>query len=89
MSPVSFGSKTIKPNGTEYDILIVKYNKSTGNFVWVQTAGGAEKDEGTDIIVDTNGNVYTDGNFKGTAQFGKTTKTAQGDKDIFLVRFDK
>ncbi|RFS16894.1 SBBP repeat-containing protein [Emticicia sp. C21] len=89
MSPTSFGSKTITPNSLDYDILVVKYNKSTGNFIWVQTAGGAEKDEGTDIAVDSNGYVYTVGGFMGTAQFGKTTKTSQGNKDIFVVRFDK
>ncbi|HEY1054972.1 MAG TPA: SBBP repeat-containing protein, partial [Emticicia sp.] len=81
-SPVSFGSKTITPNGTQYDILVAKYTKSTGNFAWVQTAGGAGKDEGTAIAVDNSGNVYVIGNFAGTATFGKITKTAIANWDV-------
>lgn len=88
-SPVTLGSKTITSNGSEYDILVTKYNKSTGNFVWVQTAGGAEKDEGIGIATDTNGNVYTIGNYMDTTTFGKTTKTSQGSSDIFVLRIDK
>ncbi|MBA4851473.1 SBBP repeat-containing protein [Emticicia sp. BO119] len=88
-STVSFSSKIITPESYEYDILIAKYNKSTGNFIWVQTAGGTERDEGTDIAVDTTGNVYVVGNYRGTAKFGQTSKTAQADKDIFVVRLDQ
>jgi hypothetical protein len=88
-SYVTLGSKTISPSGGNNDIWLIKFNKSNGSFVWVQTAGGTESDKGTGIAVDNTGNLYAVGEYTGTAQFGKTTKTSQGNSDIFVIRIDK
>ncbi|WP_165372234.1 SBBP repeat-containing protein [Emticicia agri] len=55
----------------------------------MQAAGGSDRDEGNNIAVDGNGNVYAVGTYTGTAQFGKVTKTSQGPSDVFVVRIDK
>ncbi len=40
-----------------------------GDFVWAKAIGAEESDQGHGITVDTSGNVYTTGSFKGTVDF--------------------
>lgn len=55
-------------NGDE-DIYILKLNEH-GSFVWAMNMGGDSwDDEGRSITTDGNGNIYTTGNFIGTADF--------------------
>lgn len=56
---------------------------------WMNHAGGATVDEAYDIAIDANGNTYTVGYFTGTATFGGTTLTSNGNStDIFLTKMD-
>ncbi|MFI5219763.1 MAG: T9SS type A sorting domain-containing protein [Bacteroidia bacterium] len=50
------------------DIFISKLDGS-GNFVWAVAMGGIDYDDGTSIITDASGNVYTIGYFEGTVDF--------------------
>lgn len=70
----------------DLDIYVAKYNAS-GTVQWVQTAGGSAADNGEDIAIDRAGNIYATGYFSGTINFGATSKTSAGAKDIFVVRF--
>lgn len=71
------------------DIYVSKFDIS-GNFVWAKSLGGIG--EGTTIAVDSLGNVYTGGNFLGSADFdpGANTfnLTAIGSVDIFISKLD-
>ncbi|MCW3086149.1 MAG: hypothetical protein JWP12_3515 [Bacteroidetes bacterium] len=65
------------------------------NFDWVVTLGGTDSDDGTDLVVDGAGNVYSIGMFEGTADFdpgpGSVTYTAVGSvgqRDIFISKLD-
>jgi hypothetical protein len=50
------------------DIYIQKLD-ANGNFLWCKKMGGANLDQGTDIAIDGNGNIYTTGSFYGTVDF--------------------
>jgi hypothetical protein len=74
-----------------YDIFVSKLD-STGNFVWAKCMGGTNGDYGTGIAVDSAGNVYTTGDFTGTADFDPGAVvfnlTSAGGYDIFVSKLD-
>jgi len=82
----TFGSTTLISNGV-YDIFVAKLD-SSGNWLWAKNAGGTDYDRGRSIAVDTSGNSYVTGYFKGTAAFGSTTLTNSGNFDIFVAKLD-
>lgn len=51
-----------------YDEFVLKLNTS-GNFIWAKNMGGMATDIAKSIAVDVAGNVYTTGQFQGTADF--------------------
>ena len=74
-----------------YDIFISKLDAS-GNFVWANAMGGADSDYGYSIALDGSGNVYTTGEFSGTADFdpgaGVFNLTSAGYGDIYISKLD-
>lgn len=73
------------------DIFISKLDAS-GNFVYAKSMGGIEVDQGLSIAVDTFGNVYTTGCFRGTGDFkpgaGTYNLISEGFEDIFVSKYD-
>ena len=75
------------------DVFVSKLD-ADGNFVFAKDLGGAGDDTGSDIAVDASGNVYTTGNFLGTADFdpnsGTFYLTSPGDdnNDVFVSKLD-
>ncbi len=63
--------------GVETDAFIAKYD-STFQLKWVQRMGGDMPDWGHDIKVDTEGNVYTIGDFCDSAKFGTKVLVGKG-----------
>jgi len=74
-----------------HDIFIQKLD-TTGNLLWVKQMGGTSWDVGFSITTDVGGNVYTIGNFIGTADFdpgvGTVNLTSAGQCDIFIQKLD-
>jgi len=60
--------------------------RADGDLVWATAMGGAGGDEGRGIAVDAAGNVYTTGNFQGTADFGPFSLTSEGFNDTFVAK---
>ena len=82
----NFGTTTLTTS--EYaDIFVAKLG-SNGNWLWAKKAGGTNYDWCNSIAVDTNGNSYVTGDFRGSATFGTTTLTSSGDYDIFVAQLD-
>ncbi|MBS1542805.1 MAG: SBBP repeat-containing protein, partial [Bacteroidetes bacterium] len=50
------------------DIFVVKLD-AISNFIWAEQLGGAGIDQGNDIAVDKNGNIYLTGTFQNTVDF--------------------
>ena len=75
----------------EEDIFISKLNKH-GNFVWARSFGSTGYDTAADIVVDSAGNVYTTGSFKGIVDFnpgaGTFNLTSEGSADIFVSKLN-
>lgn len=92
------GVSTLKSKGNS-DIFVCKVN-SSGKFVWVKQMGGSNKEVGQSISLDANDNIYTTGNFKGTADFdpgdGTSNLTSKintdylnsPSEDIFISKLD-
>jgi len=97
------GSVDFDPNvGTLYftasqkDVFVSKFTAS-GDLIWTKTWGGSGNDEGCDIVVDENGNVYVTGKFSLTADFDPNAGTffltaadggGQITSDVFLTKLD-
>ncbi|MFH1130216.1 MAG: SBBP repeat-containing protein, partial [Pseudomonadota bacterium] len=54
---------------------------------WIMSMGGVGNDVGSDIVVDTSGNVYVLGAFYNASYFGSFTLISTGGYDVFLVKF--
>ena len=82
---VDFGSTTLKPKGL-YDVFLAKLDPY-GMFLWATSAGGVGGlTFGTGISLDSEGNSYVAGYFRGTTvAFGSTTLTAKGDSTEAFV----
>jgi hypothetical protein len=84
---LTFGSTVLTKKGNN-DMFIVKY-KTNGSLKWAKNAGINNDNTGNAIAVDTSGNSYVAGSFKGsTIVFGSTTLTNSGHADIFIVKYD-
>jgi hypothetical protein len=69
---------------------------SNGSYLWAKTWGGtadAAIDQGKSVTIDTSSNIYVLGEFSGTVDFNPDAptenKTAAGNQDIFLSKFDQ
>ncbi|MGJ8660619.1 MAG: SBBP repeat-containing protein [Bacteroidota bacterium] len=84
------GTTNLTPIGSA-DIYVQKLDPS-GNFLWAKAFGSASFDLGQSISVDNSGNVYTTGDFSGTADFdpgaGTTNLTPAGSADIYVQKLD-
>ncbi len=65
---------------------------AAGNYVWARQLGGADNDAGAAVAADAQGNVYTTGQFRGTADFdpgaGAAPLTSAGDADAYVSKLD-
>ena len=84
------------PGGTiasagDFDGFVSKRD-SAGSLLWVRRMGGTGRDIVQGLDVDLAGNVYTTGQFAGTAFFGddttSVTLTSAGSSDVFISKRD-
>ncbi|MFD2523024.1 hypothetical protein [Emticicia soli] len=83
----TIGSVTKSARGSS-DAFVARYD-ANGSFAWVQSFGGINQDIATCISLDANNNIYAGGIYRNTVNFGRTSRTAVGNGDIFVVKFDK
>lgn len=61
------------------------------NYQWVNGIGGTTIDQGSGIVLDTDGNAYLVGSFQGTVDFDAGVDTSEWTsvlKDIFVAKYD-
>jgi Beta-propeller repeat len=81
----TFGTTTLASKG-DASIFVAKYSPQ-GQLLWAESAGGSSEDGGTGIAVDSGGNAYMVGGFKGKAAFGSVSLSSKGGEDIFVARY--
>ncbi|MGC9361430.1 MAG: PKD domain-containing protein [Candidatus Syntrophosphaera sp.] len=59
---------------------------SSGTWLDVTQTGGSGDDCGNGIALDDSGNIYTCGDFSGSAQFGSYTLTSSGFTDVYSAK---
>src|SRR6266446_1063607 len=69
------------------DIFVAKYD-SGGHFLWANSAGSTNDDEGFGVAADAAGNSYVTGYFRSAATFGTNTLNSYGGGDIFVAKYD-
>ncbi len=89
-------SNGVVPNAGVNDVFIASYT-STGQYRYAYGFGGASFDHGSDIVVDSEHNVYVAGMFSGEVYFDpqdadqdgdQVQRTSENTTDIFLASFD-
>jgi len=79
-----FGTTTLTSKG--YDDAFVAKLSSTGAFLWANSAGGPDYDNGNAIAVNAAGDVFITGSYESDATFGTTSLSSKGYDDIFVAR---
>ncbi|AUX46238.1 hypothetical protein SOCE26_077430 [Sorangium cellulosum] len=69
------------------DMFIAKLTPE-GDYVWSLTASATNAAEARGVAVDSIGNVFVTGSFRGAVTFGEQLRRNEGDADILLVRLD-
>jgi hypothetical protein len=86
----SAASYTLGAVGVD-DIFVSKLD-AAGNFVWAKGMGSSGFDYGYGISIDVNGDVYTTGEFDGTADFdpnaGTYTLVSTGASNLYIHKLD-
>ncbi len=73
------------------DIFIEKLD-TAGNYLWLTTPGQSLADAGTDIAVNSKGNIFAAGLFEGTMQVDSASGaqvTSKGLQDIYLIKYNQ
>ncbi|MES2285344.1 MAG: T9SS type A sorting domain-containing protein [Bacteroidota bacterium] len=87
-TPINFeGSAITLTSSGLNDVFLAKYDLN-GNLLWANQAGGYYGDEALGITYDYAGNVYVCGFFTDTATFSGTTIYGNGNRDIFIAKYD-
>jgi hypothetical protein len=85
---VELQGTTLKSRGGT-DAMLIKL-AANGDLQWVKQFGGRYNDTITHLAVDARGNIYVQGVFRDTADWGGAPLTAHGgsDNDIVLAKYD-
>ena len=69
-------------------LLLICTGLNAQSFQSAKTGGGSSTDAGYAICTDSQGNVYTGGTFRNTAQFDGVSVTSRGHVDIFIAKYN-
>ena len=85
------GTFTKTSNGGT-DVFLAKFDPN-GNITWVKTFGSTSNDEGTNVVINSLGEIIITGSFSGTVDFDpssaiQNSTSNSNSTDIFLTKFD-
>jgi hypothetical protein len=83
---INFGGVSKTTAGTQ-DVFLIKLNEA-GVQQWVQTGGGPNYDQATDIILNQTGDVIITGTLAGSVNFsGTSLNSLAGLDDFFVIKY--
>lgn len=71
----------------DLDAVIAKFDRD-GQLVWARRPGGPGRDSAQDVAIDPDGNALVTGFFRDTGDFGGTSSTSAGHRDVFVAKYD-
>jgi hypothetical protein len=80
------GSTTLVSNGG-YDFFIAKFSPD-GTPLFAKSFGGTSTDYARSLAVDPQNNILVTGCFTNTVNFGGTSLTSLGGRDVFIAKYD-
>ncbi|MDD9965773.1 MAG: SBBP repeat-containing protein [Myxococcales bacterium] len=83
---IAFNGPVLEGAG-DRDIFIAKLDDRLGH-LWSKRLGDSGPDEIQDLGLDSEGNAIAFGYFSGTLDVGDETLTSEGERDLFLVKWD-
>lgn len=83
---INLGAATLTSAGSS-DVFVAKFNP-VGQLLWAKSFGDAEIQSASSVAVDSSGNVYLTGAFRGNINFGGGNLSAAGSLfvDIYLAK---
>lgn len=88
-SDPGLGVNWLNSSGAISDVFLIKLD-SNGNFLWDKTIYSNGEDRASAVKSDTNGNVFSIGDFSSVVQFeGFSLANTNGFEDIFIQKLDK
>jgi hypothetical protein len=89
------GAGTFNLTSAGAEEMFISKLDSLGNFVWAKAIGGIGGDQGSKVLIDDWGNLYTTGGFMGTVDFNPgagvfnlTSASVIGYADLFIAKYD-
>ena len=84
----SFGAYTLTSEIPFYDFFVAKMD-ADGNWLWATGVESNDYGNGQGIVLDTAGNIYVTGHFRGITSFGShTLSTINNSIDVFVAKID-
>lgn len=81
-----FGVNLVQSSSNSVDVFIANIN-SSGTWLWANRAGGGSEEMGKGIDIDSIGNCYVTGYFRGlNSSFGSTIFNSSGEEDAFITK---
>jgi hypothetical protein len=85
---INFGGADLVGASVDFDdIALAKLATADGAHMWSKRFGSTAADSGSDVTVDSAGNVLITGIFRGTVDFGGGGLVSGGDADIFVAKY--
>jgi hypothetical protein len=81
-----FGGDALPYSGDD-DVFVAQYD-AAGDHRWSHGFGSAEDDHCSDVVVDSNADVYLTGHYYGQLDFGGGPLVLDGISDMFLAKLD-
>ena len=82
-----FGMDKLSAKGS-FDIFLAKYDKS-GQLQWAKSFGGESVEQVHAMELDSEGNIYLCGKYRGTSQFGHKQLTTEAFSENFIAKLGK
>lgn len=86
ISPATFAGKKYTTNQASEDSVVYKLD-ADGAVKWVRVFGGAQHERARRLAVDRNGDVFVAGWMTGSGDYGGTTLSSYGGRDMYLAKF--